>query len=330
MKPYHGRFECFDFERVKTYPIVGRPNLVTLEDMIDPAACTVDEALVSDDMRTVVSRMRECHEQGLPVVLFMGAHPVKNGLTPLLIEWVKRGLVTHIATNGAGCIHDFELGLIGETSENVPNALPAGTFGQAYETGHYINEALRIGYEAGFGYGESVARMMCGELDGIEVDCPHADRSLMVQAHRAGIPFTIHVSIGSDIIHQHPGFDGASTGGASGYDFGIFTSTIARLTNGGLFLNIGSAVAGPEVLLKAVSMVSNVGQVPGRIDTAVFDFRSVEDRSAATDTNRPQYYYRDFKSIVVRIPSAFGGSGCYISGDINQTLPCFHALLCDD
>ena len=130
--------------------------------------------------------------------------------------------------------------MIGETSENVPNALPAGTFGQAYETGHCLNEALRLGYEKGIGYGEAVARMMLGELDGISVECPHADRSLMVQTYRAGIPFTVHVSIGSDIIHQHPGFDGASTGGASGYDFGIFTSTIARFTNGGLFLNIGS------------------------------------------------------------------------------------------
>ncbi len=327
---YNGKYDFFDFGQVSTYPIAGRPNLVSLDDLIDPASCVVSEEVVTDDMRRIAARMLECREKGLPVTIFMGAHPIKNGLSPLLIEWIKAGLVSHIATNGAGCIHDFELGLIGETSENVPNALPQGTFGQAYETGHCLNSALRLGYDQGLGYGESVARMMTGELQGIDVDCPHADRSLMVQAYRAGVPFTVHVSIGSDIIHQHPNFDGASTGGASGLDFGVFTATIARYTEGGLFINVGSAVAGPEVLLKAVSMVSNVGQVPKGMDTAVFDFRRVEVGDDATDVTKPQYYYRDFKSIVVRIPAACGGTGCYIRGDIMQTLPCLSALLRDE
>jgi len=229
-------------------------------------------------------------------------------------------VLTHVAGNGATAIHDFELALIGETSENVPDALPQGTFGMAYETGHHINAALAEGFRRGLGFGESLGRLILGEALPERVAFRHPEASLLAAGMRLGVPVTIHAGIGTDIIDQHPNFDGAAKGGASGIDFSIYAATIAKMHSGGVVLNVGSAVTGPEVLLKAVSMASNAGKRPKKIITANFDLRPVV-ADDVNDENKPTYYFRDNKSIVTRIPAAFGGTGYYIQGNFAATLP---------
>jgi hypothetical protein len=325
---YAGAFPFFDFKAIETYPLSERPNLVSLSNFVDTSS--LEKTAPSDltpDLSTAADLMADYVSKGLPVVVFFGAHIIKNGLSPILIRWIEQGWITHLATNGAGCIHDFELGLIGETSEDVPDALPRGKFGQAEETGHFINQAANQAQSLNLGFGEAMGRLLCGELDGLQADCQYPDKSVMATAWKARIPFTIHVCLGQDIVHQHPEFDGGATGAASGRDFGVFTASIQAFTRGGLFVNIGSAVAGPEVLLKAVSMISNVGTVPSRLDTIVFDIREILASDNARDTSKASYYYRDFKSIIVRIPSAYHGKGHYVCGNMLNTLPLFHSAL---
>jgi hypothetical protein len=267
---------------------------------------------------------------GKPVLLFSGAHLIKNGLGPLVIDLIKRDMITLVAGNGATAIHDFELALIGETSEHVPSALGQGEFGMAYEF-TYINTALSFGNQYNLGYGEALGRMICDEsfrkkiLTSIahadSARCfPYADVSLLAVCYERNIPFTVHAGIGLDVIDQHSSFDGQAKGGCSGRDFLIYTNEAAKLTQGGTVLNIGSAVHGPEVLLKAVSMAANVGKTPCNITTADFDLRSL-DATGIADESSEGYYFRDQKSIVTRVPDAFKGLGYYIQGNQKQTVP---------
>jgi len=331
---YEGRYAVFDPSQIKTYPLAGRPNKVTLMDLVDPArvAQTVypvpaDQARLIDQVGEWVVSARRSRQ---PVVLITGAHLIKNGLGPLVIDLVERDVVTLVATNGAGAIHDFELALVGQTSEHVPNALPAGRFGMAYEFA-YINEAINVGHAMHLGYGESLGRMICDEafrrrvLDRIgRADSPRsfeqAHVSLLACTYRRGVPLTVHASIGTDVIDQHANFDPAAKGGTSGYDFLIFAQHMTGFTRGGVVLNVGSAVTGPEVLLKAVGMAANVGQAPRGLLTADFDLRPY-DPTVMTDESSAGYYYRDQKSIVTRIPQAFGGRGVYVQGDQRVTVP---------
>jgi len=282
------------------------------------------------DIETVARSIVSSRKADKPVVIFTGAHLIKNGLGPLLADLVRRGLVTLVAGSGATAIHDFELALIGQTSENVPDALGKGRFGMAYEFA-YINCALSIGNKYKLGCGESLGRMMCDEDFRKEVlalvgkvstplsfICPLA--SVLSACYENEIPFTVHVGIGTDVIDQHPSFDGEAKGGCSGRDFLIYTNEIAKLKNGGVLLNIGSAVTGPEVLLKAVSMAANTGNVPNNIIIADFDLRDHEPE-AMSDESSEGYYFRDQKSVVTRIPRAFNGKGFYIQGDQKQTFP---------
>jgi hypothetical protein len=331
---YQGRYKAFDPSRITTYPLRGRSNKVTLSDLVLPKdldSLRVDlPQTVQRDIRTVAQAIAAARREGKPVILFTGAHLIKNGLGPLLVDLVERGAVTLVAGNGATAIHDFELALIGETSENVPAGLDKGQFGMAYEFA-YINMALSVGNQQKLGYGESLGRMICEETfrrpvlelatqPGTASEFRHPEVSVLAACYRRGIPFTVHASIGTDVIDQHPSFDGQAKGGCSGRDFLLYTNEITKLTKGGVVLNIGSAVTGPEVLLKAVSMAANVGAAPQGILAADFDLRPHELRQM-TDESAPGYYFRDQKSVVTRIPQVFGGQGLYVQGDQTRTIP---------
>jgi hypothetical protein len=331
---YEGRYKAFDAARIRTYPLSTRSNKVTFDDLVFPKdLCDLAVELpdrVQEDIGTVAQAIVAARQKGKPVILFTGAHLIKNGLGPLLVNLVERGVVTLVAGNGATSIHDFELALIGETSENVPAALDKGQFGMAYEFG-YINMALAVGNQQKLGFGESLGRMINDEAfqrqilalvvkEGSITKFQHPEVSVLAACYRRGIPFTVHAGIGTDVIDQHPSFDGQAKGGCSGRDFLIYTNEVTKLTQGGVVLNIGSAVTGPEVLLKAVSMAANVGSVPRGILTADFDLREHEP-GHMSDESAPGYYFRDQKSVVTRIPQAFGGRGLYIGGDQKKTFP---------
>jgi hypothetical protein len=331
---YNGRYQAFDATRIKTYPLSARSNKVTLSELASPKDLDTFQPdlpqKVQRDIRTVAETVAAARHEGRPVILFAGAHLIKNGLGPLLVDLVERGAVTLVAGNGATAIHDFELALIGETSENVPAALDKGQFGMAYEFA-YINLALSIGNQQKLGYGESLGRMICDETFRQAVLAPearkdavaqfqHPEVSVLAACYRRRIPFTVHVGIGTDVIDQHPSFDGEAKGGCSGRDFLLYTNEVTKLSQGGVVLNIGSAVTGPEVLLKAVSMAANVGAVPHGILTADFDLRAHEPRHM-TDESAPEYYFRDQKSVATRIPQACGGRGLYLQGDQTRTFP---------
>jgi hypothetical protein len=331
---YNGKHKVFDINKINTYPLSTRSNKVTFDDLVIPG--DIDNVVIDlpdnivSDIETIAKAIVSSRKFDKPVILFTGAHLIKNGLGPLLADLVKRGLVSLVAGNCATAIHDFELALIGQTSENVPDALGKGRFGMAYEFA-YINYALSVGNEYKLGLGESLGKTICDKDFRSKVlvlaakdDSPssfsHPQVSVLSTCYESNIPFTVHVGIGTDVIDQHPTFDGQAKGGCSGRDFLIYTNEIAKFTNGGVILNIGSAVTGPEVLLKAVSMAANAGSAPNDIITADFDLRSHEPK-AMSDESKEGYYFRDQKSVVTRIPHAFNGKGFYIKGDQKQTFP---------
>lgn len=253
-----------------------------------------------------------------PVVLMMGAHAIKLGLSRFLVDLIERGLVTHLATNGAGMIHDFELALGGGTSEDVAKWIARGQFGMWSETSQ-LNDVIFQAANRGEGLGEAVGRVI------EESQFPFRHLSIAAAGWRMGVPVTSHVGIGSDIIHAHPNCDGAALGATSYTDFLIFTHAISQL-EGGAFLNVGSAVTGPEVYLKALSMARNVARQHGRqirdFTTAVFDLVELPAnyRQGPPSKDHPQYYYRPWKTILVRTV-ADGGRSYFFSGDLSCTLP---------
>ena len=337
---YKGRYKAFDPEQMVTYPVSERTNKVRLDDLVEPdqlseVTFSVPKN-VEDNIDLLAREIISAREKKRPVLFFTGAHLIKNGLGKLLTDLIKRGLFTMISGNGATSIHDFELGLIGETSEYVPQALEKGQFGMAFEF-NYINAALMVGNQYKLGYGESVGRMICDDLfrneventlglkkDSIEFTYPEI--SVQAVCYENNIPMTIHAGIGTDVIDQHLYFDGEAKGGCSGRDFLIYTEEVSKLTNGGVIMNVGSAVTGPEVFLKAASMAGNTGHTPGRIIAADSDLRPYNPENF-TDENAVGYYYRDQKSIVTRIPQAYGGQGIYIEGNQKQTFPLLYKKL---
>ncbi len=316
---YNGRYPFFDFSKVETYSITDRPNKLTFDQLVWPAHVRENPPPPRDDIEHVADHIVEVRAAGRHVFWMMGAHAIKLGHSPLIVDLLRRGAITLVATQGAGSIHDFELALVGETSEDVPRALPEGLFGMARETGRYMNDGLAEGNRRKLGYGESLARMILGGEAPYRVNFQHPEVSILAAAVGQGIPVTVHATMGTDIIDQHPGFDGEAKGGCSGRDFGIFAAAVCDLAEG-VVLNIGSAVTLPEVLLKAVSMASNVGSPPHGLLTADFDLRPA-DCAAEADPSRTEYYYRDLKSIAVRIPRAFDGHGHYVQGNFIDTLP---------
>jgi hypothetical protein len=331
---YDGKYNVFDPAEINTYPLSTRANKVTLKDLLRPT--DVDKVAIDltdstcRDIETIAQAVVSARKADKPVVLFTGAHLIKNGLGALLAELVRRRLVTLVAGNCATAIHDFELALIGQTSEHVPDALGKGRFGMAYEFA-YINRAISVGNERKLGLGETLGKIICDEDFRDEIlssvakddrprDFLHPEVSVLAACYENDVPFTVHVGIGTDVTDQHASFDGQAKGGCSGRDFLIYVNETTKLTNGGVLLNIGSAVVGPEVLLKAVSMAANTGHAANNIITADFDLRDY-DGGAMGDESCPGYYFRDQKSIVTRIPQAFGGKGFYIQGNQEQTFP---------
>jgi hypothetical protein len=252
----------------------------------------------------------------------MGAHVLRAGVSRYLIDLMERGLISLIAMNGAGPIHDWEFALIGATTESVARYIRTGEFGLWQETGR-MNDAVRQGARAGLGLGEALGRTI---LDG---PFPHKDVSVLAAAARLGVPVTVHVGVGYDILHEHPNCDGAALGQTSYQDFLIFTQEVTRL-EGGVALSFGSAVMGPEVYLKALSMARNVAHQEGkeirRFTTGVFDLIALDgDTRKQAPKSDPRYYYRPWKTILVRTV-ADGGESFYVTGDHRQTVPAlYHA-----
>jgi hypothetical protein len=255
-------------------------------------------------MREVTEAIAIARLAGKPVVMGMGAHPTKVGLNPVLVDLMERGVLTALALNGAVIIHDFELALMGHTSEEVDTEINSGRFGMAEETGRYINQAISRGVQKGLGIGEAVGIWI------EEQHLPNRKTSLLAAGVRLGIPVTVHVAVGTDIIHMHPAVDGAALGEGSLHDFRTFAAVVAGL-DGGVYLNLGSAVIMPEVFLKALTLVRNLGHTVDRITTVNMDFLP---------------HYRPLTN-VVRRPTQRGGKGHALIGHHEIMMPLLAAAV---
>lgn len=298
----------FDRSKLTTYPIKLRKNKVKIKDFAGVPSSQdsmgdflvkLPNILASKDLLEVINALVQAYQNKQPVILAMGAHVIKCGLSPLIIDMIKRGLISAIALNGAGSIHDFEISYLGETSEDVEVEIKEGRFGMVEETGKYINEALKEGAAKGWGYGESVGRKI------IALNNAYKEYSILATCVEYGVPVTVHVALGNDIIHMHPACDGAAVGKTSYQDFLTFVENITKMEKGGVYLNIGSAVVLPEVFLKAVSMVRNAGYALDKIVTVNMDM---------------QRQYRPLENVVKR-PTNKGGKGYMIVGHHEINLP---------
>jgi len=271
----------------------------------------------------VAEHLLAARARGAARILMMGAHVIKSGASRFVIDLIQRGYITHVALNGAGAIHDYELARVGATTESVARYIRTGEFGLWRETGD-LNGVIREAAELSLGLGENLGRRIA------EGDFPHKEASIFAAAYRHSVPATVHVGIGYDIIHEHPNCDGMALGAASYHDFLIFTKTMEKL-EGGVMLNFGSAIMGPEVYLKALSMVRNVarqrGQSISRFTTAVFDLVPIGgDIHHELPKTDPGYYFRPHKTILVRTV-ADGGESFYFCGDHRATVPALHRTL---
>jgi hypothetical protein len=308
----------FDRSRLVIKPLGERvhdllySSLLSLSELPPPLA---DKAMA--DLAELGRRLVQARERKASILLLMGAHVIRAGVARQLIDLMERGLVTHIGMNGAGPIHDYELARIGATCESVARYIRTGEFGLWRETGE-INDIIRDGAAAGLGLGEAIGKAIH------ESNFRYKNISVLAAGYRLGVPITVHVGIGYDILHEHPNFDPAACGTASYRDFLAVCDTVSRL-EGGVFLCFGSAVMGPEVYLKALSMARNIARQEGRqiahFTTAAFDLIPIDgDWHAEAPKSNPQYYYRPWKTILVRTV-ADGGESFYVCGDHRQTLP---------
>jgi len=311
-------FPQFDRSRLSILPLDERIHDIDLEKVAimpgDPVPEFSDPAL--DPIASAVVGARRKH--GATVLMMYGAHVIRTGNSPLMIDLMKRGLITHFATNGAGSIHDFEFSLIGHTCESVAKYISEGQFGLWKETG-IINDVIRQGAADGLGWGEALGRYIW------ENGLPYRDKSVLAMGYHLGVPCTVHIGVGNDIINEHPNFDGAAAGACSYTDFLIYAKSVENLEHG-VFLNFGSAVAGPEVYLKALAMARNVAKQEGRriadFTTAVFDLLEIAptDDHLAPPKSDPRYYFRPWKTILARTV-ADGGRSFYVRGEHNRTFP---------
>ena len=306
-------YEEFDLSAVRRYPLASRSSKVRREDLaaahkpgggIGDWLSRLPKLLAARDLVAVVEAIVAAADRPAPVVWGLGAHVIKAGLSPLLVDLMARGYVSALALNGAGVIHDVEMALAGATSEDVDAALGPGAFGMAEETGAGINRAIADGVARGWGLGRSVAAWLAATAP------PHADVSLLCAAVQYGVPVTVHVAIGTDIIHMHPDASGAAIGEGSLRDFRHFTTSVARLA-GGVYLNCGSAVVLPEVFLKAVAVARNHGHDLSGLTTVDLDFLP---------------HYRPLTN-VVRRPTAGIGRGIHLTGHHEILIPLLAAAL---
>lgn len=306
-------YEEFDLSGVRTYPLASRTskaNAAGFATALAPGSSvaafldSLPGMLAAADFKAVVTAIRSARASGHGVVWGIGAHVIKTGVSPVLIDLMERGFVSALAMNGAGVIHDFEVALSGSTSEDVDEALGPGRFGMAEETGRILNAAIRTGVRGGKGIGQSVGAYLA------DVTPPYASLSLLAAAARLDIPVTVHVAIGTDIIHMHPDADGAALGEGSLRDFRYFVSNVARL-KGGVYLNCGSAVILPEVFLKAVALARNQGISLDGLTTVNLDFARM---------------YRPQTNVVSR-PVAGIGTGYSLIGHHEIMIPLLAASL---
>jgi hypothetical protein len=306
-------YEEFDLSGVRTYPLASRKSKANAADFARVPAPggsvaafvdTLPDILAGADFKAVVAALRAAHTSERGLVWGLGAHVIKTGLSPVVINLMERGYVSALAINGAGVIHDFELALAGSTSEDVDEALGPGRFGMAEETATLLNAAISDGVGRGLGLGQAVAARLA------DLQAPHAGMSLLVAAARLDIPVTVHVAIGTDIIHMHPAADGAAIGAGSLRDFRYFVSNVARL-KGGVYLNCGSAVVLPEVFLKAVALVRHAGVALDGLTTVNIDFMRM---------------YRPHTNVVTR-PVAGIGQGYSLVGHHEILIPLIAAAL---
>jgi hypothetical protein len=317
----NSKYEIFDRAKLLVKPLSDRKNDMGLDYILkldEPAP-----AFSHPQLPIVAQRLMAARKRGAACILMMGAHVIKAGASRYVIDLLEQGFITHVAMNGAGAIHDYELARIGASTENVARYIRSGEFGLWRETGD-LNELIREAAELSLGLGENVGRRIADSA------FPHKDISIFAAAYRHSIPATVHVGVGYDIIHEHPNCDGRALGAASYHDFLIFTKTMEKL-EGGVMLNFGSAIMGPEVYLKALSMVRNVahqqGQVIRNFATAVFDLVPIQgDIHHELPKTDPGYYFRPHKTILVRTV-ADGGESFYFCGDHRATVPALRRAL---
>jgi hypothetical protein len=315
------QYKTFDRGRLLLKPLAEREHDLHLDRWLGLSDPT--PPFEHSDLPTVAARLAAAREAGAARILMMGAHVLRGGVNRHIIDLAERGLVDHIAMNGAGAIHDYEIARVGATTESVDRYIRTGEFGLWRETGE-LNGIIAEAAAESLGLGENIGRRIA------ESGFPHRELSVLAAAYRARIPVTIHVGVGYDIIHEHPNCDGAALGAASYRDFLIFANTVERL-EGGVLLNFGSAIMGPEVYLKALAMARNVARQQGRairrFTTAVFDLIPIggDFRKELPKTD-PGYYFRPHKTILVRTV-ADGGESFYFCGEHRATLPALWRLL---
>ncbi|MBS10901.1 MAG: hypothetical protein CME19_04775 [Gemmatimonadetes bacterium] len=308
-------FPRFDRSQLQLLPLEDRTHDFGLDEVLPLEADT--EPFEHDGLRTVIDRIVEAKRNGRAVILMMGAHVIKVGIQRFVIDLMERGYITHVAGSGACAIHDYEMAMIGATTESVANYIRKGQFGLWEETGQ-LNDIAIDAVKQDVGFGEAVGCAIH------ESDFPHKDVSIYAAGYRLGIPVTVHASLGYDIVHEHPNCDGGAIGEASYTDFLVFTESVSTLEDG-VLLNYGTAIMGPEVYLKALSMVRNVAhrrnERIAHFTTAVFDLIPLgDDLDTEASKSDPRYYYRPFKTILVRTVRD-GGESFYIRGDHTETVP---------
>ena len=307
-------YEEFDLSGVRTYPLATRQSKARVQDFgraVERGSTfkawfdSLPALLGANDLRRVVDALLAARACDAGIVWGIGAHVIKTGVSPVLVDLMHRGYVSAVAMNGAGIIHDFEVAVAGATSEDVDESLGPGRFGMSEETGRILNEVIRDASERGQGFGQAVGAYLVSHT------APYADRSLVATAHRLGVPVTVHVAVGTDITHMHPLASGAAIGDVSLRDFRYFTSCVARL-DAGVYLNCGSAVVLPEVFLKAVALVRNKGVTLDNLTTVNIDFLRM---------------YRPQTNVISRPVAGTNGVGISLVGHHEILLPLIAAAV---
>src|SRR5918996_2227530 len=309
-------FKPLDFSKVKTYPVKRRFSKIQSSllgkkvkkgDRLRAFIRGLPGILAAENLKAIARNIAQANRAKKTILLGMGAHPIKVGLSPLIIDFMERGIIHAVALNGDGIIHDFELAFMGETSEDVAASLKDGSFGMAEETGAFLNQAISEGARKNLGIGAAVGQAI------LDARLPHRRLSILATGARLGIPVTSHIAIGTDIIHMHPQADGAALGAGSLRDFRTLTSVVATLGKG-VYLNFGSAVVLPEVFLKAVSLARNLGNPVQKLTTVNLDFLQ---------------HYRPLANVVSR-PTLQSGKGYHLAGHMEIMVPLLFAAVLEE
>ncbi len=311
------KFRPLSSRKIKTYSIKSRKSKVNINDFAKPyeAGSTFNDFLKNlpqilavQDLKEIASLIAAANRNKKVVIAAMGAHVLKVGLSPLIIDLMEKGIINAVALNGACIVHDFEIAFAGKTSEDVDAEISKGTFGMSEETGKYLNKAIKNGARKGWGIGRSTGEMIN------DSDYPYKNLSILASGARLGIPVTVHVGIGTDIIHLHPQMDGNATGKGSSMDFSLFAGVVSRL-EGGIYMNIGSAVILPEVFLKAITLSRNLGHKVQNFSTVNMDFIQ---------------HYRPLTNVVKRPTKDGTGRGYTLTGHHEIMLPLLSAAVIEE